>query len=170
LSALRADTLDAPAFRGRSHEQPAGALWLSAVPNKLERIVVVERPLDALSHYEVKPDAAALYVSTGPSLSREGRAALSQLIQAHQERSRALGEPALEVVTAVSKSRQGATLAREVDELRPRNTKCRRDAPSRGTHWHDSVVAREREHGRAVDSGRSPERNGPSLSRSLSRR
>jgi hypothetical protein len=170
LSSLRGETLEAPAFRGRSHEQPGGQLWLSAVPKKLERIVVVERPVDAFSHYQLKPDENALYVSTGPTLTREGRAALAQLVQAHQERSRALGEPALEVVTAVSKSREGATLARQVDELRPRDISSRRDVPSRGTHWHDTIVARDRERGRALDSGRSPERHGPSLAHRLSRR
>jgi len=169
-AALRPETLDAPAFRGRSHQQAAGALWQSAVPKKLERIVIVERPVDALSHYQLKPDAKALYVSIGPALTRDQKTALGQLVQAHQERSRALGEPALEVVTAVSKSKEGATLAREVNELRPRETSYRRDVPSRGTHWHDTIVAREREQTRGRDAGRAPEGHSPRLSRQIGRR
>ena len=170
VPAIRPETLDAPAFRGLVPEQAAGALWQSAVPKRLERIVIVERPVDALSHYELKPDERALYVSTGPALTREHRSALAQLVQAHHDRSRALGEPALEVVTAVSKSRGGATLARQVDELRPRDTSYRRDVPFRGTHWNDTLRARDREQTRDRGSDHAQERHGPSLARHLGRR
>lgn len=169
-SAISAETLEAPAFRGRSYEQAPGVLWQSTVPRKLERIVVVERPVDALSHYQLKPDDHALYVSTGPALTREQKSALEQLVQAHHARSTALGEPAVEVVAAVSKSREGATLARQVDQLRPRDTSYRRDVPVRGTHWHDTMLAREREQTHGRDAGRAPERHGPRLARQLVRR
>jgi len=166
--AIRAETLDALPFRGRSHEQAVGILWQSAVPKNLERIIIVERPVDALGHYQMKPDERALYVSVGPALTPAQKPALAQLVHAHHERSRALGEPPIQVVAAVSKSREGATLARQVDELRPPGTSFGRDVPSRGTYWHDTALARERE----PSHGRDPvaaEPRGPRLSRQLTR-
>jgi hypothetical protein len=169
VSGIRAETLDAPPFRGRSHEQAVGILWQSAVPKNLERIIVVERPVDALGHYQMKPDERALYVSVGPALIPEQKPVLAQLVHAQHERSRALGELPIQVVAAVSKSREGATLARQIDELRAPGTSFGRDVPSRGTYWHDTALAREREHSR----GRDPvpaERRGPGLARQLTRR
>jgi hypothetical protein len=125
--------------------------------------------VDALSHYQMKPDERALYVSVGPALTREQKPALAQLVQAHHERSRALGEPPIQVVAAVSKSREGATLARQVDELRAPGTSFGRDVPSRGAYWHDTALAREREHSRGRDTAPA-ERRGPGLARQLTRR
>jgi hypothetical protein len=169
VPAIRAETLDAPPFRGSPQEQPAGALWQSAVPKKLERIIIVERPVDALSHYQMKPDERALYVSVGPALTREQKPALAQLVQTHHEHSRALGEAPIQVVAAVSKSREGATLARQVHELRAPGTSFGRDVPSRGTYWHDTALAREREHSRGRDPAPAEPR-GPGLARQLTRR
>jgi hypothetical protein len=49
------------------------AAWFSNLPEKAEQLLVVENPLDALSHYQLHQPAGALYMATG------GRPAVGQL-------------------------------------------------------------------------------------------
>lgn len=45
------------------------SVWHSNIPQKLERIIIAESAIDAMSYHQLKPTKNALYVSIGGSLS-----------------------------------------------------------------------------------------------------
>ena len=148
---------------GRNHEalSAEGAertFWQSRRPADIERVVVVERAIDALSYHQLKPDEHTLFLSTGGGpLSPEQKKTLSEgrilglLVHHPGDTVRTNPEPPV-VVGAFSSSKIGAQLARELKESLPPGITCERNAPTHSCrHWNDVVQLKERSQNRSQD-------------------
>jgi GGDEF domain-containing protein len=149
---------------GESATLPARGLWESAAQRDVARIVVTERAIDALSHYQLKPDEHTLYVSTGGPLTPEQAPALTELLKRQEALACAAGAPAPTLVAAFSNSREGAALARQVETSLPPGMRFERDVPTWGRDWNETLQAKERD--RTRQPGMRPQERAP-LGRAL---
>ena len=148
---VKPETHNGPSFRGTwlerggevrflDREAPRG-LWVSNAPERLQRLVLVDRPLDAMSHQQLDPREGALYVAfrdggEGPYLAEAG----SYLTRMVRECG---GRPA--VVLAFSNSPTGASLKRAAREwFEPLGVKLEPNWPTHGIFWNDALQLRER--------------------------
>lgn len=63
------------------------SIWYSNIPQRLERIILSESPIDAISYHQLKEPSNALYVSFGGSLSEKQIPTINQLLNQHSTRS-----------------------------------------------------------------------------------
>jgi len=150
------DDLGFAGFESKGHGwtsfAPGGvkALWSSNALPTDRRLVLVESAIDALSHFQLCPDACTRYASTAGAISPHQR----QVIAA------ALGRvpPGTTIVLGFDRDPGGDDLARQVRELAP--GPCERITSPIGKDWNDCLKERERSFIQAVSG-----RTGPCLSR-----
>ena len=121
------------------------ALWSSNVLPADARLVLVESAIDALSHYQLQPDACTRYASTAGMISphqREVIAAIRRL------------PSATTIVLAFDRDAAGEHLARQVRGLAPRA--CQRITSPIGKDWNDCLEERERSFIQAVSRSTGP--------------
>ncbi len=63
------------------------SIWYSNLPKTLERIILSESPIDAISYHQLKEPSNALYVSFGGSLSELQIPTVNELLSRHSARS-----------------------------------------------------------------------------------
>jgi hypothetical protein len=125
------------------------ALWSSNILPDDGRLVLVESAIDALSHYQLYPDASTRYASTAGTISEHQRRVIAAAITRL---------PAgCSVVLAFDRDPSGEELARQVRELALGRT-VRITSPI-GKDWNDCLKAHEREFIDAVSR-----RSGPCIS------
>jgi hypothetical protein len=126
------------------------ALWSSNALPADARLVLVESAIDALSHYQLQPDARTRYASTAGMISPHQREVIAAMLR---------GLPsATTIVLAFDRDAGGEHLARQVRELAPRA--CKRITSPIGKDWNDCLKERERSFIQAVSR-----RTGPCLTR-----
>ena len=126
------------------------ALWSSNALPADARLVLVESAIDALSHYQLQPDACARYSSTAGMISPHQRELIAAMLR---------GLPsATTIVLGFDRDAGGDHLARQVRELAPRA--CQRVTSPIGKDWNDCLKKRERSFIQAVSR-----RTGPCLDR-----
>lgn len=168
---LRPETLRAPPFLGRFHEREGQAafptpegkgIWKAQGGRVVRRVVLLERPVDAMSHYQLRgQDNAALYLATGNELGPQLRDELAQILAG--EARAGVGQ----VVFAFGSSRRTAALASELAKVTPPGMSIVREAPVRGT-WSDALRVKERDSIRRQGlevSGKRTRSRGPEITR-----
>jgi hypothetical protein len=131
---------------GRTTRVTAGSgFWeSSATAEVFDRIVFVERAIDALSYHQLHPNAHARYVSSGGTLTP----VQAELVRGGTVLSPegARGPKTLTVAAAFSSSREGAALARQLEECLPAGVVFQRAAPERAGSWNDVLQKKERDY------------------------
>ncbi len=110
------------------------ALWSSNTLPTDTRLVLVESAIDALSHYQLYPDARTRYVSTAGSIGEHQRRVISATLARLPAGSM--------VLLAFDRDAGGEDLARQVRELAP--GPFERVTSPIGKDWNDCLKARER--------------------------
>lgn len=151
---VRPETHNAEAFRGAwkpagrevRWAQPAdtGELWVSARPEVLRRVMVVERPLDAMSYHQLDPREDTIYVALRPGvteLAADARGYLRHLVEGER----------LAVVAGFSNTASGAALKRQLrDVVEAVGLAVEARAPTHGNTWNDTLQLRERDYIREI--------------------
>jgi hypothetical protein len=110
------------------------ALWSSNVSSTDTRLVLVESAIDALSHYQLHPDAHTRYASTAGAISPHQRAVIDTALR--------MLPPKTTVVLGFDRDAAGDDLAKQVRELSP--GPFERATSPVGKDWNDCLQARER--------------------------
>lgn len=151
---VRPETHNAEPFReawkasGRElrYVQPSdtGELWVSARPDPLRRVVVAERPIDAMSYHQLEPRDDTMYVALRPgvtALAADARGYLRHLVEGGR----------LSVVAAFSNTAEGSALKRQLrDVVEAVGLEVEPRAPTHGKTWNDTLQLRERDYIREV--------------------
>jgi hypothetical protein len=107
------------------------ALWHSTNLEKAKQIVIVESAIDALSHAQLHPNSETAYVSMGGQLSDHQRGLLRRVFD------RAVNREA-EIVIATDNDLAGESLAWEIQNLAPANSRISRSVPFQ-KDWNDDL-------------------------------
>ncbi len=108
------------------------ALWLSTNLGTAKQIVLVESALDGLSHAQLYHNPETAYVSIGGQLSDHQRDLLRRVFD-----ERAVNREA-EIVIATDNDLAGESLAREIQNLVPANSRISRAVPVQ-KDWNDDL-------------------------------
>jgi hypothetical protein len=121
---------------GRIVSGEAG-LWVSNTVGKDEKIVIVNSPVMALAHHQLRPTDNVRYVATGSStLDDTQKAALTSLLAAVTANNRGLPP---QILVATSRDREGQLFAREIMDACPVNNVPRREVPPCGRSWTEAT-------------------------------
>jgi hypothetical protein len=120
---------------------------MSAFKRTDEKVVLIERPLDAIGYERVRGGDRACYLYTGSTLTPEKLRDLAQVIADIPAGSK--------IVLAFGRDEQGRELADRVQALGP-NVKMNREPPELGARWADQMQI-EQKHLRSLR--RSPSRD-----------
>lgn len=114
---------------------------------RVERVVIVESPLEALAFQQLHPEQGSHYVTTGPALTERSRPYLQQYLEKLTSEFQREGR-AVPLVLAVGKSRESASLGGEVTAVLPAGVVPERLVP-RSAQWLDTVMEQQMEYIRA---------------------
>lgn len=109
-------------------------LWGAGGQNNVQRIVVCESAIDALSYSKLHPDGEAVYLSFGGSWNPQQPNLLKRWFDEHF--------PGTEIVAAVDNDAAGDAYVVALDELAPGRVK-RHSPEVRGQDWSDVLMERE---------------------------
>lgn len=133
-------------------EPSPGALAHSRYRSSDRRLVLVERPIDAVAYEMRHGHQEACYIATGSALDGERKRQLAHLLAETR---------GLDVVLAYGRDRQGEALAAEIQLLAPM-LRVERQGPAFGVRWADQLQLEAR-HARSL--GRIAD--GPGIDRHL---
>jgi hypothetical protein len=111
------------------------ALWMSQVEPTDTRLVLVESAIDALSHYQLQPDARSRYASTAGTLRRDVQLDLVR-------RAIEALPPGGTISPAFDADEAGDKLAAAVESI-ARGVTIERERTSVGKDWNDALKQRE---------------------------
>jgi hypothetical protein len=119
-------------------------IWASRYKPTDKKLIIAERPIDALSYGQSKGERDACYLAVGGELTPTRRTQLAHLLA---------DLPAgMSVVIACGRDRAGRELASQIETLAPQ-IKMERAQPELGARWNDQVQLESR-HARSLE-GRS---------------
>lgn len=123
------------------HERTtSGGLWASGAPDKLRRIVVAERPLDAMAFHQMEPRDDTMYVAPRAGDGKVAASGLSFI------KEKGLEAKAL-IVAAVSNTKEGAELKKQLQEFGvAHGLEVANRAPTQAKSWAETVVLKERDY------------------------
>lgn len=123
------------------HERTnSGGVWASGVPGTLRRIVVAERPLDAMAFHQMEPRDDTMYVAARAGEAKLTASGLSFI------KEKAVEVKAL-VVAAVSNTKEGAELKKQLQEFGVANgLEVANRPPTQAKSWAETVALKERDY------------------------
>lgn len=115
---------------------------------RVERIVIVESPMEALAFQQLRPEPGSHFITTGPALTERSRPYLQNYLEKLTAEVQQEQGHAVPVVLAVGKSRESAALGGEVTAVMPAGVVPERLAPQ-SAQWLDTVMEQQKEYIRA---------------------
>lgn len=118
-------------------------LWTSRYKPTDTKLIIAERPIDALSYGQTRREEHACYLAVGGELTPTRKKQLAHLL--------ADLPPGMSVVLAFGRDRAGRQLANELQSLAPL-IRMDRAAPDLGSRWNDQLQLEGR-HARSLQRG-----------------
>lgn len=114
-------------------------LWASKYRPSDQKLVLVERPIDAMAYEKSRGKQACCYLAVGGELTKEQRLKIAHLL---------CEVPCKSVVLAFGRDELGRKLAQEVQALAP-SLRMDRESPAFGPRWSDHMQM-EQKHARSM--------------------
>jgi hypothetical protein len=114
-------------------------LWASKYRASDQKLVIVERPLDAMAYEKARGNQSCCYLAVGGNLSETQKKKLAHLL---------CEVPCNKVVLAFGRDEVGRRLAQEVQALAP-SLRMERESPAFGARWSDQMQMEQR-HARSM--------------------
>lgn len=139
----RVGSLDGgPSAAARILLEPA-EIWASRYKPTDKKLIIAERPIDALSYGQAKGEQHACYLAVGSELTPTRRSQIAHLL--------ADLPPGMSVVIACGRDQAGRQLASDLQSLAPQ-LKMERAQPEFGARWSDQLQLETR-HARSLERG-----------------